>query len=100
MVDAICAVRAEIIDAVTTAQLAGAILPSLYLFNVETDIRVRVADGKVTTSVPVAVVHIDTDAEERIWLQLTKGEVEDIVKKLNKVLEDMRIAETLSLRAR
>jgi hypothetical protein len=30
-----------------------------------------------------------------MWLQLSKGEVEEMIKKLNKCLEDLDFAETL-----
>jgi hypothetical protein len=94
----ICAARQEISSALARAQLAGQILPSLEGFYVAVDMRVRVVDGELKAAVPVAVVSIDTDTADNYFLQLTKGEVEDTIKKLSQALEDMKFIETLTFR--
>ncbi|HEY8333603.1 MAG TPA: hypothetical protein VIQ05_07390 [Tardiphaga sp.] len=94
---AVCASRDEIKKTVARTQLAGEVLPSLYTFDLAVDLRIRVVDGKVVTSAPVAVVHIDTDAEDHeIWVQLGRGDIESMIRTLSKALEDMKIAETLT----
>jgi hypothetical protein len=93
---AVCDARAEILSTVLRTQLAGEVLPSLYTFDVAVDVRVRVEDGSVVTSVPVAVLHIDTDAENHeIWLQLTKGDIDNLIRTLTTTLSDMQVAEDL-----
>jgi hypothetical protein len=89
--------RSEISKTVARTQLAGEVLPSLYTFDVAVDLRVRVENKAIVTSVPVAVLHIDTDAEDHeIWVQLTKGDIDNIIRTLTKALEDMQVAEDLS----
>jgi hypothetical protein len=89
--------RAEIQHAVERAQLAGEVLPSLRLFEAVVDVRLRIADGAVGMFVPVALVHIDTDGRNHeIWLQLSRGEVEDTIKKLTACLEGMKVADSLN----
>jgi hypothetical protein len=96
---AICESRAEIKATVDRSQLAGEVLPSLFTFDVAVDLRVRVVSGEVLASVPVAVVHIDTDTDNHeLWVQLSAGDIESVIKSLSKALEDMKIAETLAPR--
>jgi hypothetical protein len=94
----ICASRSAIGSAIERAQLAGSVLPSLDIFDIAVDMRLRVVDGELKTAVPVAVLRLNSDAGDDFWLQLTKGDVEDIIRKLSKSLEDMKFAETLTLR--
>jgi len=97
MAKAVCDARSEISRTVARTQLAGEVLPSLFTFDVAVDLRVRIENGKVVTSVPVAVLHIDTDADDHeIWLQLSKGDIDAIIKSLTKCLQDMQVAETLA----
>jgi hypothetical protein len=70
-------------------------------FDVTIDVRLRISDRSVKTGVPVAIVHIDTDAVNReLWLQLTRGDVEDTIKTLSQSLEDMKVAEEFILKKR
>jgi hypothetical protein len=97
IVAAVCEARGEINQTVARTQLAGEVLPSLYTFDVAVDLRVRVEKGSVVTSVPVAVLHIDTDADNHeIWLQLTKGDIDNLIRTLTKTLQDMQVAEGLA----
>jgi hypothetical protein len=96
IVDAIYASREEIKATVDRAQLAGEVLPSLYSLDIAVDMRIRVSEGELKTFVPVAVVHLDTDITGlEVWFQLSRGEVEEMVHKLSRCLEDMKLAETL-----
>jgi hypothetical protein len=95
----VCASRQEIRLTVDRAQLAGEILPSLFVFDIAVDIRIRVVDGEVKTFVPVAIVHLDTDADsEEVWFQMSRGDVEDTISKLTNALDDMKLAETMTPR--
>jgi hypothetical protein len=93
----VCDARSEITKTVARTQLAGEVLPSLYTFDVAIDLRVRVENKAIVASVPVAVLHIDTDAEDHeIWVQLTKGDIDNIIRTLTRALEDMQVAEGLT----
>ena len=95
----ICALRPQINATVERAQLAGVVLPSFDDINIAVDFRARFANGALKTGVAVAVVHIDTDvSEQELWLQFSRGDVEDIIKKFSDCLEEMKLAETLFLR--
>jgi hypothetical protein len=96
--NAICVARANVKTSVDRAQLAGEVLPSLDEISVAVDMRFRIIDAEVKLSVPIALLHIDTDANEELWVQLTRGDVEDTIEKLSKCLEDMKLIETLSFR--
>jgi hypothetical protein len=89
----VCARRSELSQSFEQAQLAGAVLPSLFTFDTAVDLRMRFVDGDLKTSVPVCVVHIDTDASDhQLWVQLSRGDVESVIEKLNAVLADMDAA--------
>lgn len=91
---AICNRRAEIDLTVSVAQLAGVVLPSLRSISVAVDVRVKVDDGAVTLAVPVVVMQISTDVDERdLFLQLSKGDVEQVILKLQGILKDIEIAQ-------
>ena len=71
-------------------------MPSLYSFDVAVDLRVRIEDGKVRTTIPVAIVHLDTDSEnQEIWVQLSTSDIDFIIKRLLRAQDDMKIAESL-----
>jgi hypothetical protein len=43
-------------------------------------------------------MHIDTDAEQQeLWLQLSKGDLEDLIRRLSECLEGMKVAEAFTL---
>lgn len=96
---AICGARGEISSSIEKTQLAGQVLPSLSEFEATVDIRLKIVDGQVKLSVPVAVVHIDTDAGgQEIWIQLTRGDIDEVIKKLSECLDHMVIAENATSR--
>ncbi|WP_158812509.1 hypothetical protein [Methylocapsa sp. S129] len=97
--DSICSAQSEIADMVGRAQLAGEVLPSLAAFDIVVDVRIRVIDGEIKTSIPVAILHVDTDAaDQELWVQLSRGDIEETIRKLSKCVADMQLAETLVLR--
>lgn len=82
--------------AVEEASLASQILPSLSMFDLEVDLRMRFEDGKLQLGVPIAVVHIDTDCQnQEIWLQLKLSEVQNLIEKLKKTEADLKSAELI-----
>ncbi len=74
--------------------LANRLLPSLVDFETVVDVRLAFEKGRIATSVPVAIVHIDTDAAyEELWFQMTKAQTERLCKGLNDLLKDLEQAE-------
>jgi hypothetical protein len=95
---AICNNREQISKAIQRARLGGAVLPSLRKFEVATDFRVQVVKNELKMGVPLVVVHIDTDADgQEVWLQLSRLDVDDIIKKLTNCLDDMAVADKLAI---
>lgn len=92
----ICEERGDLNASIEQAKLAGLVLPSLDSMETTVDLRLRITEGKVTASVPVTIVHIATDAgDEGLWLQLTRSDVEDMIKKLQDCLAGMSAAERI-----
>jgi hypothetical protein len=74
--------------------LATENLPSLTSFDVTVDLRLKIENEEVKDGVPVAIVHIDTDAANReLWLQLTRGDVKTLIDTLTDAQKRMEVAE-------
>jgi hypothetical protein len=89
----IVANREELTRIVERTQLAGEVLPSLSTLSIVVDLRLAIENGSVKTTVPVAIVRIDTDSDQRLYIQLTLGEVEDMINQLSETLQSMKTAE-------
>jgi hypothetical protein len=88
--------RAALDKAITRNQLANAILPSLARFDVTVDLRIRFEKEKAQEFVPVALAHIDTDADNtEFWFQMSRADITMLLEKLNKCLREMELAEEL-----
>lgn len=75
--------RAELERSFSRRRLAASVLPALELFDVTIDLRFRFKDKQIAESVPVAIVHIDTDVyNQEIWFQLAQDDVDEMIKKL------------------
>jgi hypothetical protein len=69
-------------------------LPSLSSFDISIDLRLRFRNELVEDAATVALVHLDTDVENReLWFQMTRRDVEDLVERLTKALKQMDVAE-------
>jgi hypothetical protein len=76
------------------SQLASRVLPSLDDFEATVDVRLGFDKNRIAFSVPVALVHIDTDARgQELWLQLSKRQIQKIIGDLQDTLEKMSVAE-------
>ena len=76
----VCERRDEINVMVERAQLAGEILPSYTSCSIALDVRVKIVEGKVRASVPVAIARLETDVDsEAVYFQMGQGDLEDIV---------------------
>jgi hypothetical protein len=86
--------RQAVRRALQTSRLATQVLPSLSEFETTVDMRFGFEKGRLIESVPVILLHIDTDAQgQEIWLQLTKGQLERIIKELQDTLKNVERAE-------
>jgi hypothetical protein len=93
----IVADRTELALIVERTQLAGEVLPSLSALSIVVDLRLLIENGSVKTNVPVAIARIDTDSDQKLLIQLTLGEVEDMIKQLSETLQSMKTVEKVFL---
>jgi hypothetical protein len=107
--DLLASQRPRIRQALERTRLGSSVLPSLIEFGVTVDVRLGFekqpedaaleasARDDVTIAVPVAVIHIDTDATtQEVWFQLTKKELEGVIENLQLALRRLRAAEAWS----
>lgn len=88
--------RDKVKDGLKRANLAGQVLPSLTLFDVAVDLRLKFDDGKVVGAVPVLVAYLDTDAEgQRVWVQLTQVDAERLIEQLQRGLTSLKAAQRM-----
>jgi len=80
--------------ALETSRLAVRVLPSLTDFETTVDIRFGFEKGQLAGTTAVVLLHIDTDAVgQEIWLQLTKSQLERMIKDLGETLKNVERAE-------
>ncbi|HEX5281772.1 MAG TPA: hypothetical protein VFW28_16960 [Micropepsaceae bacterium] len=92
----VCAHRNEIAPALELARVSGLVLPSLDEVELAVDVRVSWSEGQIKGAVPVVIAHLDTDGMgQEIWFQMTRSDVEDMIKKLSESLQQMQAAESL-----
>jgi len=85
--------RPRLTQTIARRTLSAETLPALDRFDVSVDFRFRFdKDDTIVTGVPVAIVHIDTDAPPELFLQMSRGDVEMVIDKLNTVLRQMAVA--------
>jgi hypothetical protein len=78
------------------SETARAVLPSLTRFVVTVDLRLAFEGDKVTSSVPVLLAYIATDArDQHLWLQLTKQQAETLIADLQAAVTRMTTADRL-----
>jgi hypothetical protein len=94
VVNEVVAGRAEARDAFEVRRLANETLPALSSFDVSVDLRLRFEDSRILDGIPVALIHLDTDATgQEIWFQAARAEVEMMLHELQKTLRQMDLAE-------
>lgn len=80
--------------AIRRASLPGQVLPSFTDFEIAIDVRIAFEDHGVYESVPVAIVHIDTDASGgEIWFQASKAQMERLKSSVDTAIKRMELAE-------
>jgi hypothetical protein len=94
--DIVISRRPTLDKAMARSRLANAVLPSLTRFDVAVDLRIRFENGKAQEFVPVALAHIDTDADNtEIWFQLSRADITMLLEKLSTCARDMELGEEL-----
>jgi hypothetical protein len=75
-------------------QVGQQVLPSISNFETSVEVRLRFNEDQIALAVPVVVIHIDTDSEgQRVWFQLTKSELKQVIEQLQKALRRIEHAE-------
>lgn len=74
--------RTQLERSVESRLLAVETLPALTALDITIDLRFRFGKAGIQDAVPVALVHVDTDAEPEIWFQMTEGDVDAMQQKL------------------
>ena len=88
--------RQDIKRRMEAEDIAASVLPSLSSMQVAVDLRLSFKEGRVERGVPVAIMHVDTDTQREIWLQLSGTQVERMINDLNAILERIRAAEEIA----
>jgi hypothetical protein len=77
--------------------LANRTLPALTDFEISVDLRLRFKSQEIEDAVAVALVYVDTDADNQsLWFQMTRGDVRGLIDKLTNTLQQMDAAEKLN----
>lgn len=86
--------RAVLRQAMTRSSVSSEVLPSLLEFESTVDLRLGFDKFKVSFAVPVALLHLDTDASgQEVWLQVTRKQLENMIKDLEETLRKVVEAE-------
>ena len=93
-ISAILRDRTALKRSIEQSSAASEVLPSLLDFEVTVDLRLAFEKNAVRDSIPVALVHIDTDAmSEELWFQANKRQLERLIKELEDAVQKMEQAE-------
>lgn len=99
LAEEIFAGRASIRDLIEQQRLGSEVLPSLAAFDVTVDLRLKFEGDKVGRFLPMAILHIDTDADrQEVWLQLNRAEISRIIGSLQEALKSIDAAEAWAKR--
>ncbi|WP_316159816.1 hypothetical protein [Bradyrhizobium sp. SZCCHNRI20481] len=85
--------KPRISDTIERRTLSAQTLPALERFDVSVDFRFGFdKNNEIKSGVPVALVHVDTDAQAELFLQMSRADIEMLVDKLGTVLKQMAAA--------
>ncbi|EIM26012.1 HCaRG protein [Microvirga lotononidis] len=87
--------RSPLSSSLERNSLANETLPSLRAFDVTVDLRPRFAGDQIVDAVAVGLLHVDTDSEPEIWLQVSRGDIERMRNALDRAQKQMASAEEL-----
>jgi hypothetical protein len=101
IVEIVSGERSAIAKTIEDRTIAAETLPSLEGFHTSVDLRFRFEkDDLIVSAVPVALVHIDTDSRAELFLQMSRGDVDMVIEKLQRVAKRMDAATTLFEKSR
>jgi hypothetical protein len=93
-VEVVASHASDIATAIKRATLTDQCLPSFYDMDVTVDLRVGFEEGRVDVVVPVALIHLDTDAEKQeLWFQASKPQLILIRDNIDAAIKKMDAAE-------
>lgn len=97
--DAFVAQAKSVAEAIKRSSVSDEVLPSFYEMDIAVDMRLAFSGDNVDIAVPVAVLHIDTDAEDRqLWFQCSKQQLAIIRDDIDEALKKMKVAESWASR--
>jgi hypothetical protein len=100
-VDTVIAESAQIGRVIRRAALPAQVLPYMSDVEVVVDLRLAFEAEAVLEAVPVAIVHIDTDANgEEIWFQASIQQMRQLKDDVEEAIKRMEAAEAWSIRRR
>jgi hypothetical protein len=98
-IETVVAERLQLGRAMRQAALPSQVLPFLSDVEIVVDLRVGFEGDAVLDTVPVAVLHIDTDADgAEIWFQASKSQMERLKLDIDEAVKRMEAAEAWSQR--
>jgi hypothetical protein len=92
--DALVRERPALRQAMTRSRFSSEVLPSLLEFESTVDLRLGFENDAINVAIPIALVHLDTNATgQEVWLQITRKQLEEMIKDLEETLRKMVEAE-------
>ncbi|GGX30649.1 hypothetical protein GCM10007242_41690 [Pigmentiphaga litoralis] len=95
LLQAISQKQGAINDQMDKGQLANSTLPTLQRFLISVDVRLPASEEPLSSAVPVAVAMLDTDLDSSLSFQMTKKQVQLMMKRLEDALQQFERAEKL-----
>ena len=93
-VNAVLSQRSVIVKAIKRSALPAQVLPFFSDIEIAVDMRFGFAGDEIDEAVPVALVHIDTDAEvQEIWFQCSKHQLLQLKDDIDEALKKMEAVE-------
>jgi hypothetical protein len=91
----IVASRDTIKQQIEQEDLASEVLPALSIFETTVDLRLQFDGQRLKRAIPVALLHIDTDAtNQELWFQVSRVQVERLINELQLTLARLKEAES------
>jgi hypothetical protein len=75
------------------ARIGVAVLPSFQQLTTTTDVRLGFKKGRSDLAVPVVIAALATDSTKNLWFQLTKGQLEQLIARLQEAKGELEAAE-------
>ena len=89
--------REEIRRDLESANIVSENLPSLAYFEATVDLRLDFSKDGVRNAIPVAILHIDTDASNReLWFQASLSQAVRMKQELEETIRRLQIAESMA----